>query len=91
MATKKQTVESGLGSWTDQAHLTRAYQPNTETPSTEPASRESYEVAHSLIDRIADTAQAYGMSQNEVIGHLLTWALDQIDAGHHALPARHQR
>lgn len=95
MATKKQAFESRLGSWTDQAHLTRERQPDTGSATTDPAtkdsaSRESYEVARSLIDRIADTAQAHGMTHHEVVGHLLTWALDQVDAGHHTLPAGHQ-
>ena len=83
MATKKQALESRLGSWTDQANLTRAHQPDTEPPAP---GRESYEVTRSLIDRIADTAQTHGMTQSQVVGHLLTWALDQVDAGHHALP-----
>lgn len=92
MATKKQVLESRLGSWTDQANLTRSHQsefvpPAADQASLEAASRESYEVARSLIDRIADTAQAHGMTHNEVVGHLLTWALDQVDAGHHTLPA----
>ena len=95
MASKKQALESRLGSWTDQANLTRTHQLHTEVPSTGPAaadtaSRESYEVARSLIDRIADTARAHGMTHHAVVGHLLTWALDQVDAGHHTLPAGHQ-
>ncbi len=95
MATKKQVLESRLGSWTDQAHLTRAYQPDADTSSpdtdTAPANRESYAVQRSLIDRIADTAQAHGMTHHEVIGYLLTWALDQVDAGYHTLPVENQR
>jgi len=95
MATKKQALESRLGSWTDQANLTRTHQPDTASPATDPAatapaSRESYEVARSLIDRITDTAHAHGLTHHEVVGHLLTWALDQVDAGHHTLPVGHQ-
>jgi hypothetical protein len=95
MATKKQALESRLGSWTDQANLTRSYPPETASPATDPASaasasRESYEVARSLIDRITDTANAHGLTHHEVVGHLLTWALDQVDAGHHTLPVGQQ-
>ena len=82
MATKKQALDARLGSWTDQANLTRTQQPE---PAAASPSRESYEVSRSLIDRITDTAQAHGMSHNEVVGSLLTWALDQVDAGHHRL------
>ena len=97
MATKKQAFEAKLGSWTDQASLTRTHQPSASAPDADaeplaasPASRESYEVTHSLIDRIASTADAHGITRNEVVGHLLTWALDQLDAGHHTLPTGNQ-
>jgi hypothetical protein len=43
-------------------------------------------VARSLLDRIATLAEQQGMSQNEVVGHLLTWALDQVESGAYALP-----
>ena len=93
MATKKQALDAKLGSWTDQASLTRTQQPTAPAagdslaPSpAAPANRETYEVTHSLIDRIANTADAHGMTRHEVIGHLLTWALDQVDAGYHTLP-----
>ena len=84
MATKKQALDAKLGNWTDQASLTRTHQPAGDAASS--VTRETYEVTHSLIDRIANTADVYGMTRNEVIGHLLTWALDQVDAGHHTLP-----
>ena len=88
MAKKLQNLESKLGSWTDQASLTRT-QPVTlspvETPTTPPA-RSSYPVARSLLDRIALVAEQQGMSQNEVVGHLLTWALDQVESGAYQLP-----
>jgi hypothetical protein len=89
MAKKLQNLESKLGSWTDQASLTRTQSaaPGTDdTPSTPPPTRANYPVARSLLDRIAAVAEQQGMSQNEVVGHLLTWALDQVESGAHQLP-----
>ncbi len=86
MANKKQELEVKLGSWTDQASLTRTPQPSPEPVPTAPrdkTTRETYAVARSLIDRIADTATTYDMTQSELVGYLLTWALDQVDAGLH--------
>jgi hypothetical protein len=86
MAKKLQNLESKLGSWTDQANLTRT-QPVTANPVAAPDAapatpgRASYPVARSLLDRIATVAEQQGMSQNEVVGHLLTWALDQVESG----------
>jgi hypothetical protein len=93
MAKKLQNLENKLGSWTDQATLTRT-QPVTAnpvaapdaaaaTPGAAPATpgRASYPVERSLLDRIATVAEQQGMSQNEVVGHLLTWALDQVESG----------
>jgi hypothetical protein len=91
MAKKLQNLESKLGSWTDQANLTRT-QAVTPSPITEPvasaptSTRASYPVARSLLDRIAAVAEQQGVSQNEVVGHLLTWALDQVESGAYQLP-----
>ncbi|MFN8495338.1 MAG: hypothetical protein U0350_47510 [Caldilineaceae bacterium] len=87
MPKKQQAMTNKLGSWTDQAQLTR----NQPTPQAAPSSapfnkRETYSVQRSLIDRIATTATQHGLSQNELVGHLLTWALDQVDAGVHQIP-----
>jgi len=97
MARKKKSLESKLGSWTDQAALTgTASRPAKRSPakrspsgseSTQPK-RENYLVSHSLIDRLADAAQQHGVPQNEVVGYLLTWALDQLEAGKLTLPTR---
>ena len=101
MSKKKQQLESKLGSWTDQASLTRgdvpapepetAHQPEsvaTQTAEEQPATptRETYEVARSLMDRIVQTAEEHDMTTNEVVGYLLTWALDQVAAGAHGMP-----
>lgn len=87
MAKKLQNLESKLGSWTDQASLTRT-QPVTPSPigtPITPPTRSSYPVARSLLDRIAVVAEQQGLSQNEVVGHLLTWALDQVENGAYQL------
>lgn len=93
MAKKLQNLESKLGSWTEQANLTRT-QPTSSTLITTdaptapppPPNRASYPVARSLLDRIAAVAEQQGISQNEVVGHLLTWALDQVESGAYQLP-----
>lgn len=92
MAKKLQNLENKLGSWTDQATLTRTQPAATAptpvaAPDTAPATpgRASYPVARSLLDRIATVAEQQGMSQNEVVGHLLTWALDQVESGAYQL------
>lgn len=92
MARKKKSLESKLGSWTDQATLTGKATRESKRSSTrtenKPPKRENYLVSHSLIDRLADAAQQHNMQQNEVVGYLLTWALDQVEAGNLTLPAR---
>lgn len=87
MAKKQQAMTNKLGSWTDQAQLTRN-QPALETApaTTATNTRETYAVSRSLIDRIAATAAQHGVTPNELVGHLLTWALDQVDAGAHPIP-----
>ncbi|MEZ4734847.1 MAG: hypothetical protein R3E79_47750 [Caldilineaceae bacterium] len=89
MAKKLQNLESKLGSWTDQATLTRS-QSAAGSPADAPGlpapMRASYPIARSLIDRIATVAEQQGMSQNELVGHLLTWALDQVESGAYQLP-----
>lgn len=102
MATKKEQLEAKLGSWTDQASLTRGHAaaPAPETAQTaaqssvqsaaqgaatptpdSPPVRSVYTTERGLLDRINALAAANGLSQNEAIGHLLTWALDQADSG----------
>lgn len=91
MAKKLQNLESKLGSWTDQATLTRTQvvapgavaEPAVSVPTP---TRAGYPMARSLLDRIAAVAEQQGMSQNEVVGHLLTWALDQVESGAYQLP-----
>jgi hypothetical protein len=87
MARRKKNLVSKLGSWTEQANLSRTapLPATTEAPvgaeAASQAKREEYLVSRSLIERIADTAKKHGMQQNQVVGYLLTWALDQVDAG----------
>ncbi len=94
MARKKKSLESKLGSWTDQATLTgtktktREHKRNTTPSESASPKRENYLVSHSLIDRLADAAQQHNMQQNEVVGYLLTWGLDQLESGDLTLPTR---
>ncbi|MDH3600453.1 MAG: hypothetical protein OEU26_12530 [Candidatus Tectomicrobia bacterium] len=89
MAQKKQALDTKLGSWTDQANLTRTPTSGAEPrPTTPPAKakREAYPVERSLMERLADTAEHYGMTRHELLGYLLTWSLDQLDTGAHTIP-----
>lgn len=95
MNKKQQSFETKLGSWTDLATPGYNQQPAEDTvipssitdkSSSQPL-RERYRINRSLMDRIVTTAVSHDLSPNEVIGHLLTWALDQVDAGEHQLPA----
>ena len=95
MATKKQQLDAKLGSWTDQANLTRAQTepPLAETsPSSGPATpvRTAYPVERGLVDRIHEAAERSALSRNQVVGHLLTWALDQVESGAYQLPGNPQ-
>ena len=92
MARKKKSLGSKLGGWADQAALTsnvnKSAKPVPSPTQKSKATRENYLVSYSLIDRLTDAAQQHGMQQNEVMGHLLTWALDQLEAGKVTLPTR---
>lgn len=81
MAKKQRTLEQKLGSWTEQANLTRQPQATTATEQN----RAEYAVERSLMTRLAEVAAAHQMSQNELIGYLLSWSLDQVESGSHRL------
>lgn len=81
MAKKRQTMEQKLGRWTDQANLTRE---STAAPQSE-ANREEYAVARSLMTRLTEVAAAHHMGQNELIGYLLSWSLDEVERGAHRI------
>lgn len=112
MAKKRKSLESKLGSWTDQASFTRtAPQPTIPTPEakaeaeaevqakakvkteakseterkTTSTNRQRYQVTSSLITRINSTAKKHQMSQSELVGYLLTWALEQVETGAHEI------
>ncbi|MEM7125867.1 MAG: hypothetical protein AAF702_06050 [Chloroflexota bacterium] len=104
MNKKQKKLEGKLGSWADQASLSRTQaQPSgeqseavvkakDEKPAIEKTAststketRAAYPIALSLMDRIADTAKSNDMTTNQVVGQLLTWALDQVDAGHYKM------
>jgi hypothetical protein len=88
MTKKQQALTNKLGSWADQASLTR--QPATPAtldpaPTSPAGQREQYAMAQGLMDRIADTATRHGLTQSQLIGYLLTWALDQVESGVHVI------
>jgi|GEM_PF-3090661 len=86
MATKKQQLDAKLGSWTDQASLTRN-QPTEPVAAAlseatdNPPVRAVYATERGLLDRVDACGTENRLTQKEVIGRLLTWALDQVDAG----------
>ncbi|NKB65012.1 MAG: hypothetical protein GKR95_23855 [Gammaproteobacteria bacterium] len=93
---KKSTLDSKLGSWTDQASLTQSdtnsvdkdstEKKSPDTPVIKPRSEpEEYHVPKGLIQRIYDAAEKSNRNPNEVVGQLLTWGLDQVDAGKHKI------
>jgi len=93
MAKKRQSIENKLGNWAEQATLTRATVDDKSADSaTRPsnAARTTYPVERSLLTRLAEVAAAHNMSQNELIGYLLTWSLDQVESGAHQLEHREQ-
>lgn len=79
MSGKQQSLENKLGSWTDQANFTRAAQESAVDATK--VKRKRYNVNRSLMDRVAILAEAHEMSEQAVIGRLLTWALDQAENG----------
>ncbi len=88
MTTKKEQLNAKLESWTDQASLTKG-QPTVPTEAAPLAEdlphRTVYTTERGLLDRIDAAAEQGALSQSQVIGQLLTWALDQVDAGLHRL------
>jgi len=81
MATKKQKLDAKLGSWTDQASLTKDQPTEFAAAAPSPAAdappvRATQQIERGLVDWVNDFATENGLTQNEVIGRLLTWALD---------------
>ncbi len=88
MAKKQQSMENKLGSWAEQANLTRSQstvEKKTPTAAANPQARQTYPVARSLLERIDKVATAHAMTQNELVGYLLTWSLDQVESGNHQI------
>lgn len=86
MATKKQQLDAKLGSWTEQASLTKGQPDEPAVATSFPAAdsqpvRATQRMERGLLDRVNGFATQNGLTQNEVIGRLLTWALDQADNG----------
>lgn len=88
MAKKQKTMENKLGSWAEQASFTRGQSPEpseTRAAGGTAHARVGYPVARSLMTRIDEVAASHNMSQQELVGYLLTWSLDQVESGAHAI------
>lgn len=77
MAKKTSKLDAQLGSWTDQVNFSQ---------SAPAPSRETYLLERSLIARLSSVSAENNMTPHELIGHLLTWSLDQVETGKHSLP-----
>jgi hypothetical protein len=77
-----------MQSWESQITQSLRPQPEEAKPPENPdkVTRKTFLVTQPLIDRINNAAETYGVGQNELVRHLLTWSLDQIDAGKHQVP-----
>lgn len=81
---KKKDLDAKLGSWRDQATLSRSQPTATAQPAALPQ-RETHLLERSLIERIGLLASQHNVTPQQLIGHLLTWSLDQVETGEHAL------
>jgi hypothetical protein len=81
-------LDAGMQSW--EAQITPNLQTEAEEPQPQDKSdrvkRKTFLVTQTLIDRINQTAASHGVGQSELVRHLLTWSLDQIDEGSHKIP-----
>ncbi len=92
MAKKKQRLDDrlsgGVPSWEDQADQTAG--PQEPVPETDEdldkTVRKTLILTPRLVQRIKATAQAEKVGQNDLVRHLLTRALDQVDSGEYKLP-----
>ena len=50
--------------------------------------RRSYPLPEETIDQIDQVAKEYGISQSQLVRHLLKWALDQVQSGEYMLPIK---
>ena len=73
---RKSDLDAKLGSWTDQANLSRSASSSAPQPQ-----RETHLLERSLMERIGALAAQQQVSPQQVIGHLLTWSLDQVETG----------
>ncbi|MGB1251571.1 MAG: hypothetical protein ACPG8W_13220 [Candidatus Promineifilaceae bacterium] len=78
MAKKTNKLDAKLGSWADQANLSRI------SPTSK---RETYSIERSLIERISHVSAENNLTPKQLVGQLLTWSLDQVETGKHTLNA----
>jgi hypothetical protein len=81
-------LDTGMQPWESQIEKSlRAQSAALQPPENlDKVKRKTFLVTQALIDRINETADTHGVGQNELVRHLLTWSLDQIDAGNHHIP-----
>ena len=75
---KKKDLDAKLGSWADQASLSRS-----ETAAM--PHRETHLLELSLMERIGRLSAQHDVTPQQLIGYLLTWSLDQVETGAHML------
>ncbi len=81
---KKKNLDAKLGSWADQATLSRSQKSAGSQPAATPH-RETHLLERSLIERIGLLAGQHNVTPQQLIGHLLTWSLDQVETGNYKL------
>ena len=82
---KKKGLDAKLGSWADQASLSRPRSAAPASPSPTAPQRETHLLERSLTERIGLLAATHNVTPQQLIGHLLTWSLDQVETGKHTL------
>lgn len=75
---KKKDLDAKLGSWADQASLSRSQ-------ASAMPHRETHLLELSLMERIGRLSTQHSVTPQQLIGHLLTWSLDQVETGNHSL------
>lgn len=65
--------------------------PTPPPPKKETYKRKTYLVTPELVKRVKETAKREQVGQNELLRYLLTWALDELDAGRHEIPIEVER
>jgi hypothetical protein len=86
MTTRKNNLSAKLGGDTQTVPGWKQQIAPAIPDKKETYTRKTYLVTSELIERVRVTAEREQVGQNELLRYLLTWALDQLDGGHHELP-----